>query len=164
MGLFVTLNHEFKCIRCGSSDERSIQTKLLRTVPENSCQLYRVGDTEVIDGLDDYFQLLAWRPHEPLVVVVGDWDCSDCQLNWQWAKAIFEINPSADGLSAKIVDLSEIQPLQPDELAGVHYVESDLAELSGVVEEWDSLSVQARCEQISTGYRKWCVEVAGIQR
>jgi hypothetical protein len=162
MGLFVTLDGDFECVRCGYNSERSIQTKLLRTAPENSCHPHRVGDTEIIDGLDDYAPLFAWYRTELLVVVVGDWGCPNCQLNWQWAKVVFNVNERNDVLDATIASLSGFQPYQPNDLIGVHYLEFDLAALSDATEKWGSLTIESRCDLVASGYRSWCAETAGI--
>ena len=163
MGFFVTLNGDFTCIRCGSVRERSIQTKLLRTDAENSCRPYRVGDTEILDGIDDYLSVCSWQPSDPLSMIVGDWDCSDCQLNWQWANVVFDVSQNGGSLHATITNLTDFQPNHADDLAGVHYVEPNFADLSGAVDRWDALSIQSRCDLTSLGFRNWCVDVAGVE-
>ena len=77
------------------TSDASFQTKLLRHDADNSHRTYRVGDTEALVGLDRYCTLYLWDGRSPLVVAVGDWDCSHCGLNYQWARAEFTVQPGA---------------------------------------------------------------------
>jgi hypothetical protein len=151
-----------------------IQTKLLRSEADNSSRLYRVGDSEVLDGLSDYCPLYSWDGRSPLVVGVGDWTCAHCGLNWQWAKAVLAVEQVAGRVVASIRGLTGLEPIQAAELAGVHFVESDLAELSGLWEppprydwpqgfaRWQECPVSERCERVAAGFRSWCRAVAGM--
>jgi hypothetical protein len=174
MGLFVHFQGNFVCVRCHQTSGASIQTKLLRAERDNSSRDYRLGDSEVMDGLEDYCPLNPWDGHSPLVVVVGDWDCNHCGLNWQWAKAVFDMERTEGVSVATIRELSGFQPWRVEDLAGVHFVESDLAELSGLWERpprynwpdgllrWKACTIPERCERVAAGFRSWCCEVAGV--
>jgi hypothetical protein len=174
MGLFVYFQGRFECVRCRRMSDACIQTKLLCSQADNSSRPYGVGDSEVLDRLDDYCPLHPWDGRSPLVVVVGDWDCAHCGLNWQWAKAILEVTQVFGRLVATLRELSGFQPGQASELTGVHFVEADLAELSGLWERpprynrpegflrWQAYPVPERCERVAAGFRSWCREVAGV--
>lgn len=177
MGFFVCLCNRFRCLRCGAESEACIQTKLFRTEYDNSGREYRVGNSEIVDGMEDYCPLHPWDASEPLVVAVGDWSCRHCDLNWQWARLVVTIDhPTRLGeFSATIRELSTLIPSRPTELAGIHLVESWLAESSGLwgtgpdynwaagLERWISLPVSERCERVAAGFRTWCREVAGVE-
>lgn len=174
MGFFVYLQDRFECVRCRKVSDASIQTKLLRSEIDNSSHVYRVGASEVLDGLGNYCALQPWDRSSQLTVAVGDWDCDHCGLNRQWAKAVFDVRAMAQPLVATIVELSVLRPSRSEELASVHFVEPELAELSGLwkrlpqhdwhagLADWHARSVAERSELIVTGYRLWCREVAGV--
>ena len=61
MGFFVTLDGQFDCVSCRHFGEHSIQTKLLRSEASNSCQGYRVSDTELLDGLGPHSEIPKTR-------------------------------------------------------------------------------------------------------
>lgn len=176
MGLFVHLSGRFECIRCRKVSDAWFQTKIFRTDVDNSSHTYSVGDSEVLDGLDDYCPLHPWDGTSPLVVAVGDWDCNYCSLNWQWAKAVFALRGPSQPTMATVTELSTLQPFQTSDLDGIHYLQSDLAELSGLFGEgrtfnwptglinWKACSVGERSERVANGYRLWCQEVAGVSR
>jgi hypothetical protein len=132
VGLFVYLRGQFECVRCRQASDALIQTKLLRREADNSRREYRAGDTELLVGLDDYCPLHPWGGGSPLVVAVGDWDCAYCGLNWQWSRAVLEVRPSAGPSAATIRELSGLRPWRAADLAGVHFAEAELAELSGL--------------------------------
>ena len=178
MGFFVYFCNRFRCLRCGMESLGHIQSKLLRTESDNSCREYHVGDSEIVDGIDDYCPLYPWNGSEPLVAAVGDWSCQHCSLNWQWAKLVLKVNDHTrfcDTFSATITELSSLIPGQASELAGIHLVESWLAESSGLwgrgpdynwaggLEKWINLPVADRCERVALGYRTWCREIAGLE-
>lgn len=71
MGFLVNLCGRFRCVKCGMESEACIQTKLFRSEAENSNREYRVGESELVDGIDDYFPLFPWNGSEPLVVAIG---------------------------------------------------------------------------------------------
>jgi hypothetical protein len=172
MGMFVYFQGRFECLRCRRISEASIQTKLLHSQANNCSRQYRVGDSEVIVGLDNYCPLQPWDGLSTLVVAVGDWECDDCHLNYQWAKAVFEVTKVGDTLQATILELSVLQPRSAEDLAGVHFIETDLAELSGLWEQpprynwpegflrWQACSMPERYERVAAGYRSWCRDIA----
>jgi hypothetical protein len=176
MGLFVYFEGCFKCIRCLRPSKASIQTKLLRHGLDNSSHEYRIGDAEEIVGLEDYCSLHPWDGGSQLVVAVGDWDCEHCNLNWQWAKAVFDVRRVAGRRVATISELSGLQPCRAVDLEGIHFIEPDLAQMSGLWElppqfnwpaglaRWQECPVSERCERVASGFREWCREVAGIGR
>lgn len=174
MGLFVYFRGLLECVRCRRMTDAWIQTKLLRHQADNSCQEYRVGDTEALVGLDDYCPLHPWDGDSPLVVAVGDWGCSYCSLNWQWARIVLEVQPDSDPPAATIRDLCVLRPWRPADLASIHFVEPDLAELSDLwgrgsaynwqegMARWMACLLQERCERLAAGFGRWSREVAGI--
>lgn len=171
MGLCVNLRGEFVCVRCGGVSDPPIQTKLLRTDADNFLRDYRVGDSEVMTGLDDFYPLHPWDGSSPLVVAVGDWGCDHCGLAWQWARVVFDVRRSEPHLTITIRELSTLHPQLPSDLDGVHFVKDELAFLSGLWEaldwteawdRWQACSLTERCERVSVGFRDWCREVAGV--
>lgn len=176
MGLFVQFRGAFECVRCRRTCNACFQTKLLRHDADNVGREYRVGDTEALVGLEDYCTLYPWGGGSPLVVAVGDWDCFDCGLNWQWARAVLDVEPGANPPMATIREMSGLQPWRAEDLAGIHFIESDLAELSGLwarapaynwpegFARWGVCPVPERCERVAAGFREWCREVAGQDR
>jgi hypothetical protein len=172
MGLFVHFRGAFECVRCRRVSDALIQTKLLRHEADNSSRGYRTGDAEALVGLDDYCPLHPWDGGSPLVVAVGDWDCAHCGLNWQWARAVFDVRPELGPPVVMIRELSGFQPWQATDLGGVHFVETELAELSGLWPplpaynwpegraRWGACPVSERCERVAAGFREWCREVA----
>lgn len=176
MGLYVYFRGELECIRCQRLSDALIQTKLLHTDADNFLRSYRVGDSEVMvmDGLDDFCPLYPWDGGSPLVMAVGDWACDHCSLNWQWARVVLDVRPGESHPTVSIRDLSTFRPWQPSDLDGVHFVEPDLAELSGLWasppsynwsegwDRWQACSLTERCERVSVGFRDWCREVAGV--
>jgi hypothetical protein len=174
VGLFVNLEGLLECIRCRRISFAMIQTKLLRHEPDNSCRKYRVGDSEELVGLEDFCPLDPWNGTSPLVVGVGDWDCSHCGLPWQWARAVFDVRAGNGNPIITLRSLRDLRPKQPINLAGIHFVEPWLAELSGLwndspeynyfkgLETWNGCSLTDRREKVAAGFRKWCHEVAAI--
>ncbi len=164
------LCNRFRCVRCDTESAACIQTKLLRTDADNAGREYRVGDAEIVDGLEDYCPLYPWDESEPLVVAVGDWHCRDCELAGQWARLVLTIDERTPEAVGTIRELSTLVPANPTALIGVHRVESWLAELSGVwgagrdynwaagLDRWGSLPVSERCAHVAAGFRRWCQE------
>src|SRR5262249_40393450 len=132
--LFVHFQGSFECVRCRRMSEAWIQTKLLRHERDNCSRPYRIGESEILVGLDDYCPLYPRDGSSPLTVAVGDWVCEHCSLHWQWAKAVFEVKRRRAELVGTITDLSGLQPVSPAALDGVHFCEDWLAEFSGL---WD---------------------------
>ena len=173
MGLFVYLVGDFACVRCRRMSAACIQTKLLRHEVDNSCREYRVGDAEELVGLDDYCPLDPWDGRLPLVVGVGDWDCQHCGLNWQWARATFDVQPTVGEPVAILRELVGLRPMQGSDLMGVHFAESWLAELSDLwapppnynwpdgYERWLACPLTERRERVAAGFRQFCRAVAG---
>lgn len=115
-----------------------------------------------------------WNQKEPLVVAVGEWDSDHCGLPSQWAKAVFDVTQDGKKFIGTLIALLPLCPEQPDTLADVHLVESDLAELSGLwtstiryswqrgLERWYARSVGRRCELIAAGFRSWRDHVGSL--
>jgi hypothetical protein len=174
MGLFVHFRGVFECVRCRRASDTCIQTKLLKHEVDNSSQEYCVGDTEALVGLGDYCPLHTWCGGSFLIVALGDWACSHCGLNWQWARAVFDLCPGVSPPTVTIRELSEFQPWRASDLGSIHFVEAELAELSGFwarrpvynwpegLARWEACPVPERCERVAAGFRKWCREVAGV--
>ena len=175
MGIVVYLCNSLRCLRCGNESEAWIQTKLLRNDADNCGRVYRVGDSEIVDGIEDYCALHPWDGSGPLAIAVGDWSCVHCSLAWQWAKLVLTANqPQTCSLefSATIRELSPLVPWRASDLTGIHFVESWLAECSGLwgkgtdynwsvgQVKWDGLPVDERCERVASGFRSWYREVA----
>lgn len=172
MGWFTHINGVLRCVRCGVSRENLIQTKLLRSDSETYHLTYGVGDSEIIDGLEDYLPLNPWIAASPLVVAVGDWNCH-CGLAWQWAKVTFETWRIEGVLHGLIKEVSTLLPNRHT-LQDIHYVEGDLAELSGFWDSgpsinwkqgrarWNAESIESRLLALEKGFGDWCREVAKI--
>lgn len=176
MGFFVNLVGELTCLRCRRVSTACIQTKLLRHEADNSCREYRVGEGDEMVGLEDYCPLDPWDGRSALVVAVGDWDCDHCGLNWQWARAEFEVQPTEGYPVATLREFVGLEPWQASDLERVHYAESWLAELSGIwptgadyrwwegFELWQACPLAERRERVAAGFRAWCREVAGVRQ
>ncbi len=174
VGLFVHLVGNFECLRCRRKSTDRIQTKLLRHEADNSCRDYRVGDAEELVGLGDYCPLDPWDDRSPLVVVVGEWDCRNCGLGWQWAKATFEVRPVAGDPIATLRELVDFRPWQAADLVGVNFADEWLAAFSGLwasgakynwfegIEQWRARPLAERRERVAAGFRQWCREIAGV--
>src|ERR1700680_235309 len=65
-----------RCFRCKTDSEAYIQTYLFKTDATNASHEYGVGESEIIDGLDDFWSLHPWNGQSPLVIAVGDWHCT----------------------------------------------------------------------------------------
>ena len=173
--MYVYIRGQLDCVRCRKTSDAWIQTHLLHTDSGNCGRDYHVGDSEVMDGLDDYCSIHPWDGSSPLVIAVGDWECEHCHLNWQWARAVFTVHQGVPHPSVTLRELSTLQPWQPSDLGGVHFVEPDLAELSGLwarhpdyhwlegVQRWNACQVPERCERVAAGFREWCRDVAEVQ-
>jgi hypothetical protein len=173
VGFFVHLLGDFECLRCGRKSTDRIQTKLLRHEADNSCRDYRVGDAELLVGLGDYCPLDPWDDRSPLVVVVGEWGCSNCGLGWQWARATFEVRPAAGDPIATLRELVDFRPWHAADLVGVNFADEWLAAFfdlfSGAkytrlegFERWPAYPLAERRERVAAGFRQWCREVAGV--
>lgn len=150
-----------------------MQTYLYKTDGANNGNTYQVGQSNEIDGLGCYLPLSPWDGQSPLVVLVGDWDCEHCGLNWQWARVVFDVtagNPHPIGTIREIVGM---QPLCRDDFRGIHFVEPDFAELICFGEEprsgwqefkqrWDAMTLSERIAGVTAGFRSWSASVAGI--
>lgn len=177
MGFYVYLVGDMECVRCKQRTFAGIQTKLLRTDAENHGKDYFVGCREEIDGLDgDYQGLEPWDESSLLQVVVGDWDCAHCGLNWQWARATFEVSSKKPqiklGSNRYDATLRALVPFRPwcvEDFNGIHYIEPDLAELSGLwgqpydrpdgKKRWQALGLMQRKALVVAGYKQWAYEM-----
>jgi hypothetical protein len=163
MAHFTHFAATLRCLRCGSDSESNIQTYLLKERDFNWAQDYRVGDTEGIDGLDEFEPLHPWNGQTPLVLGVGDWYCKQCHLSWQWAKVTVSISETSTGLIGSIKSIETLVPTKISDFEGVHLIEPDLAGLSGLTAAaWNALSIAQRCSAIAAGFRNWCIEVAHV--
>jgi hypothetical protein len=170
-----------RCFRCGADSEAYIQTYLFKTDYSNAMHCYRVGESEIMDGLDEYWLLHPWNGQTPLVIAVGEWGCRQCELDMQWAKVTLSVARSRfveedelrPGLEGRFESIETLVPTKPDTLDGVHLVEPDLVRLSGFLDgggkggyfdhesAWSACSVEQRCSTLVTGFREWCAQ-AGI--
>jgi hypothetical protein len=170
--MFTCLRGTFRCIRCGTDTEAHIQTYLFKTDASNASHNYVVGESHIIDGLDEFCSLHPWNGQTPLVIVAGDWDCLQCGLCYQWAKVTLSVVGSSLGLVGKVESIETLVPRKPAALDGVHWVQPELAALSSNlsgnfdcrkdIAAWSTCSVEQRCSLVVTGFRTWCAEVAGI--
>jgi hypothetical protein len=162
--MFTCFEGTFRCIKCGTVSETHIQTHLFKTDASNSTRDYGVGESEIIDGLDEFYSLHPWNGQTPLVLAVGDWECRQCGLPYQWAKVTLSVVGSSLALVGRIESIETLVPRNSAALDGVHLVETFLAtlrcQLSGAA--WSACSVEQRCSLVVTGFRTWCTEVAGI--
>ena len=161
--MFTIFRSVLHCMRCGADSEAAIQTYLFETNRDNNMRDCRVGDQEVIDGLSDFVALYEWNGRAPLVLVVGDWECRQCQLAWQWAKVTLGIVESSPG---RIDSIETFLPIAAGAFDGVHFVEGWLPYLTHGAEQdngdWRARPAQERCSAMAAGFRAWCVEVAGL--
>lgn len=170
--MFTCFQGTFRCIKCGTDSEAYIQTYLFKTDASNASHHYLVGESEIIDGIDEFCSLHPWNGQTPLVIVVGDWHCRQCGLNYQWAKVALSVVESSLGLVGRVESIEMLVPRRPADLNGVHWVQPDLAALSSHLSgnfdcrndmaAWSACSVEQRCSLVVTGFRTWCTEVAGI--
>ncbi len=167
MGLFTHVCGNFKCVRCGNETADCIQTKLFRVTVENHSKEYRGGDLIIIDGLDNYCPVYPWKAGELLRVVMGDWGCGICHLNWQWAVVAFQPMDIKDNLllpfSAKIETIDTFVPTSAERFDGINFIESDLAELAISLQQpsddgkspFADMAVDKRIATIVAGHRRW---------
>ena len=152
----------------GPISETYIQTYLFKTDASNAAHRYGVGESHVIDGLDEFHSLHPWNGQMPLVLAAGDWECLQCGLPYQWAKVTLSVVQSSLGLVGRVESIETLVPRKPAALDGVHLVEPDLATLSsafnchGDMPAWSACSVEQRCSLVVTGFMAWCAEVARI--
>ena len=173
--MYTCFEGTFRCIKCGTDSETYIQTYLFKTDGFNAGHHYLVGASEIIDGLNEFCSLHPWNGQTPLFLIVGEWDCRQCGLTYQWAKVTLSVVGSLLGLVGRIDFIETLVPRKPAALDGVHFVEPELAYFSGLFRDdlnnfdcpkgmtaWSACSVEERCSLVVTGYRAWCAEVAGI--
>jgi hypothetical protein len=172
--MFTCFHGTFRCFRCGADSEAHIQTYLFKTDAKNASHSYVVGESHIIDGLDEFCSLHPWNGQTPLVIVVGDWDCPQCGQCYQWARVTLSVVGSSLGLVGRIESIETLVPRKLAALDGVHWIQPDLAALSGVffdggkfdcpkgMAAWSACSVEQRCSLVVRGFRTWCAEVAGI--
>ena len=167
MGLFTYVRGPARCVRCGASSDGYLPTKLFKVDASTSCAEYRVGDRVFLDDVDWYAALHPWTDKSRLSVAMGDWTCAHCSLGWQWARVDLEVTHAGGvGPNAVITRVSELVPLRPDDLAGIHFVDDELARLSAWApwtEEFLRCSAVEKANKIVAGYRAWAEEVAGVE-
>jgi hypothetical protein len=173
LNVFTNFKGQLRCVRCAAVSDAVIQTYLFRTTAENAGREYRVGDSEAVDGLEEFYPLHPRDHRSRIVLGVGDWACDHCSLNWQWARVTLDLSRRGDELSGTVTAVDALMPWTPAALEGVHRVEPDLAELSTFparplidrrewLGEWAAKPVATRCSAIASGFREWCREVAGV--
>lgn len=174
MGWFVLLEGKMTCVRCAKTSVAQVQTKLLRSEMDNSCHVYRVGDRELIDGLEDFMPLFSWHDQSQLVIGISDWDCDHCGLAWQWSKAVFDISFEGGKMFGKLREMTDLPVVSAQDLKGIHFVCDDLAEMARCCRDstnngsqrfsdwWHHLFPEQRCEFMAMGIRAWRREVAGL--
>jgi hypothetical protein len=133
-----------------------------------------VGDSEELVGLDDFCPLDPWDDRSAWVVVVVLWNCQNCGLDFQLAKATFEVHSAAGLPIATLRDLVDFRPWQAADLAGVNFADEWLAAHSGLwasgpkynwfegIERWRACPLAERRERVAAGFRQWCREIAGV--
>ncbi len=164
--MFTNLLGTFRCLRCGLEQEARIQTYLFKTGYDNAGGDYRVGEAEVVDGLDEFDPLHPWDGRTPLVLAVGDWDCDGCALSPQWAKLTLSLDGAGEALTGRIEALETFVPASIEAFDGVHRVDPWLGDFARVnvaqPVAWADRSPLARCRAMAAGFNAWCVEVAEI--
>lgn len=141
-----------------------IQTKLF-SADESSCsQEYQQGDCVLVDGLCDYCEIQPANDSPVLNVVLGDWECSVCHLNNQWAIAeLWIVNGSVHDARFEVV-IKTVKTFVPSGLnafSRVHFVEEELVALAlsssskDDIETFRSCCLQDRIDAIAAGYRQW---------
>jgi hypothetical protein len=149
-----------------------MQTKLLHVTCENSMREYRVGDSAIIDNLEDCCAIYP-RHGDDLRAVLGPWWCPVCGFDYQWASVCFEvIGPSNDtGVPVTIQSIESFVPTDPQTLDGVHYVGFDLAEFSEyrsgfspaeIITRFEKLPIEQKIDQIIAGHGRWLREILSI--
>jgi hypothetical protein len=164
--MFTNLLGPLRCLRCGLEQEARIQTYLFKTGYDNAGADYRVGQSEVVDGRDEFDPLYPWDGAAPLVLAVGDWDCAGCGLSPQWAKLTLSTDGAGDEFTARVEAIETFTPWAARAFAGVHGVEPWLADMANFnVEQpkrWADRSTAERCAAMAVGFTAWCAEVAGV--
>ena len=166
--MYTCFQGTFRCIKCGTDSETYIQTYLFKTDTSNATHRYGFGESHIIDGLDEFHSLHPWNGQTPLVLAVGDWECLQCGLPYQWAKVTLSVVGSSLGLVGRVESIETLVPRKPAALDGVHLVQPDLATLSGAfnchgdLPAWSACSVEQRCSLVVTGFRAWCAEIPRI--
>ena len=158
----------FQCIRCGGVQESWIQTHLFdRKDVSNANHFYRVGDVEIMTGVEDYLPLHARDANAPLVLALGGWSCNRCLLWPQWAKASLLVDNSASDPTGTILAIETLVPRQSADFDGINGVDEEMAEmLSGLWNmvpfdwpqgqaAWNRCSVEQRCSLMAAGFRDW---------
>jgi len=159
-----------RCLRCGHVAEECVQTKLIRADVNSAGREYRQGNSVVIDGLGDYLGISQLIHNPMLNVVIGDWDCSSCGLNYQWAKVCFqltEITHRSDFMPATILSVESFAADQIADYVGVDYIQDLLAEFArypalnrvNALPELRLQMPQTTIEQVANGYRHWINDI-----
>jgi len=168
MGLFVYVVGKLHCLRCHAQSEARIQTKLFTVDRQNSARDYCVGSSAEVElsRMNDYAPLYPWSNNDDLVVVMGDWDCQRCSLNWQFAKVTIGISYSqTDRILGSIKSISAFAPTQLQDFAGVHRVEEDFVRHGEFLshQNWIDTVIEVRCARMLLGFHRWCREVASVE-
>lgn len=73
--MFATLRGVFRCLRCKTEAESSLQTHLFDVSVKDAPMSYDVGDEGAIDTDRSFvYPLYPWNGEGPLQLVAGDWD------------------------------------------------------------------------------------------
>lgn len=164
MGFFAYICGNVTCVRCGADQRGCVQTKLMQVSAENASKEYSVGDRVVVDGLADYCPLLPPTPNDPLRLVVGEWTCAVCHLNYQWAVVTLDAAGAVAGgpFSTTIWSFETFVPCEAGALGGIHYLSEDLVNLAGRSDgdSFQRLPVSKRIAAVVEGYQRWLEEVA----
>jgi hypothetical protein len=166
MGWFAQICGTFSCVRCGKVSYDCIQTKLLQVNATNSGKDYGEGSEVIVDRLADFVELYPWRTSDPLRVIIGDWSCSSCNLNCQWATVSFHVLdhvPPVDTWRAVIESVQGMVPNKATAFSDVHYVDEMLAGFAAypstptadTIARLRRLPPEHRVAQIAAGYQRW---------
>ena len=167
VGLFLYVVGKLDCLRCHAQSEARIQTKLFKVDRYNSADDYCVGNTQEIKlcRIDDYTPLHNWNNTDDLVVVMGDWNCKYCSLNWQFAKVTLGISYSETGcMLGSLKSISTFAPTQLQDFAGIHRVDEEFIRYGEFLlnKDWIDTSIEVRYARMLSGFQRWCHEVAGV--
>ena len=138
IGFLVNLCGRFRCVKCGVQSEACFQTKLFRTETENSNREYRIGESELVDGL---YALPSTIPMERLRAARrGDWGLELWALRPWLAMGAIGIGRRWNHVSRPTIlsfgsrAFESTVPLQASDWTGFTSSNPWLAELSG---KWD---------------------------
>jgi hypothetical protein len=90
-------------------------------------------------------------------------------------RATLDVVRATGRLLATVRERSGLLPSRPADMAGILFVESNLAGLSGLwqppprynwpegLARWLACPVPERCERVAAGFGSWCRAVAGVE-